>query len=337
MAKKNRKDMDRRRAKASQKRQVKRKAKAAALRGQSGTQVRYRPGITEMDAPPGFRAVSMSQAILEFGKPLEQLAGSTGQRPDMNKVMQASMLLWNHALSDERGEAGEREKAEVAEALGETFGLKGDEAASLRTRMVERRSYLFPEGNQPKDRMSPFMFIRKERMVEIEPFAYDRLTFTAADIAPDSEDTALIDRIIKLDRFVTEEADYREYESPLMEVKDKAAELFERWLDDKGFPEEYDALARCLSIYLDFVYGYVHDDVVTLRSVRPGYLVEFFEDFLLRKMYAEPQEYVDWPPSIKLFYQFLKDKGYVEDPSPIIQAIERLEPRFLEVLRRHFG
>ncbi len=54
-------------------------------------------------------------------------------------------------------------------------------------------------------------------------------------------------------------------------------------------------------------------------------------------MYAEPQEYVDWPPSIKLFYQFLKDKGYVQDPSPMIQAIERLEPRFLAVLRRHFG
>lgn len=337
MAKKNKKDMDRRRAKAAQKHKTKRKAKAAALRGPSGMQVQYRPGITEMGAPPGFRAVSISQAVVEFGKPLVELAGSTGQSPDMNKVMQAAMLLWNHAVSIQRSEADEREKANVTETLGMTFGLKSDEAESLRSRMVERRSFLFPEDSQPKDRMTPFMFIRKERISDIQPFAYDRLISAGTDIASDAKDAALINSIIKLDRFVAKEADYGEYENLLMEVKNESEDLFERWLRDKGFPEEYHDLAGCLSVYFDFVYGYAHDEAVTLSTVRPDHLVEFFEDFLLRKVYAEPQEYVDWPPSIKLFYRFLKDKGYLQDPEPIAQTIERLETKFLEVLRSHFG
>lgn len=51
----------------------------------------------------------------------------------------------------------------------------------------------------------------------------------------------------------------------------------------------------------------------------------------------EPHEHVDWPPALKLFYNFLYEKKYLEDIDFIIDIIDNLEPRFIDVLRNRFG
>jgi hypothetical protein len=331
-------DMNKRRMKASQRKQQKRKAKAAALRRQPEAQVRYRPGITEMGAPEGFRAIGMAQAIMEFGKPLEKYLGREPQgTDDLNKLMQPAMLLWNHALAVEKAEADRQETAEVVKVLSRTFGLEEDAAEALRVRMVERRKWLFPEEAQPEDKMSMFMVMRKETLAEIRPFPYDRLRHTGDAIPPDNDDRALIEKIVRLDRFMEEEADYDEYEKLLTDTKDLAEKRFKQWLADRGFPEEFRGLAGCIYIYFDFVYGYTHEDIVTLKTITPGYLAEFFEDFLIRKVYCEPQEYVAWPPALKLFYLFLKDKQYMEETASITSMLSALELRFMDVLRKQFS
>jgi hypothetical protein len=164
----------------------------------------------------------MAQAILEYGKPLNEYIGPEMQSmDDMNKLMQTSMLLWNHALDDEKGEAGGSQKSDVAKALSKTFGLNKDDAESLRTRMVQRRSYLFPPDKQPAERTSPIMFMRKETLAEIKPFAYDRLRSTEESIPPGPEDSALIGKIAKLDQFMMAEAEYDKFEKLLTETKMK--------------------------------------------------------------------------------------------------------------------
>ncbi len=334
----NKKDANKRRNKAAQKKQEKRKAKAAALRRRPEVQVSYRPGIAEMGAPDGFRAIGMAQAMMEYGKPLNEYMGKNMQSMDeVNKLMQTSMLLWNHALDDEKGTVDDSRKAEVATTLSQTFRLSRDDAESLRARMVARRSWLFPPDKQPKERTTPFMIMRKETLIDIRPFAYDKLIPTEDNIAPGSEDVALIEKIKRLDRFMIEEGDYEEFEKLLTETKDEAEKLYKKWLADRGFPQEFHRLAECLHVYFDFVYGYAHDDVLTLKTVTLGYLTEFFEDFLLRKVYGDPQEYVDWPPAIKLFYLFLKDKGYMEDTASMMSMINALELRFMEILKKQFA
>ncbi|MBW2054219.1 MAG: hypothetical protein JRF62_10610 [Deltaproteobacteria bacterium] len=67
------------------------------------------------------------------------------------------------------------------------------------------------------------------------------------------------------------------------------------------------------------------------------YFLEFFEDFLLRKMMVEPMEYVYGPPALKLFYRFLHEKGYLDNPEDMIRKIDKLEPYFIEVLRKQFS
>jgi hypothetical protein len=334
----NKKDVSKRSNKAAQKKQQKRRAKAAALRRQPEVQVRYRPGITEMGAPEGFRAIGMAQAIMEFGKPLQECLGREPQgTDDLNKLMQTSMLLWNHALEEERGEPEGPGKAEVDKVLSKTFGIKQEEAEALRARMVARRSLLFPLDKQPAERTSSFMIMRKETLAEIKPFAYDRLRHTEDSIPSGPEDRALIEKISKLDRFMEDEADYGKYEKLLTETKDEAEARFKQWLSDRGIPSEFHQLSGCLHIYYDFVYGYMHDDIVTLKTITLSYLTEFFEDFLIRKVYGPPQEYVEWPPAIKLFYLFLKDKGYMEDAASITSMINALEFRFMDILKKQFS
>ncbi|MBW2340736.1 MAG: hypothetical protein JRF50_10405 [Deltaproteobacteria bacterium] len=81
----------------------------------------------------------------------------------------------------------------------------------------------------------------------------------------------------------------------------------------------------------------MHDDIVVLKSVPDIYLVEFFEDFLIRKMMAEPNEYVYWPPALKLFYLFLHEKGYLNNHKEIIKKIDKIEPYFIKVLKKQFS
>jgi hypothetical protein len=334
----NKKDTNKRRNKAAQKKEQKRKTKAAALRKQANVQVVHRPGISEMGAPDGFRAIGMAQAMMEYIKPLDEYYGKETQGiDDLNNRMKLSMLLWYHALEVEKGEEPSSKKSDVVKALSEALGLNAEQAEALRARMVERRSWLFPEEAQLKERTSSFMVIRKENLAEIKPFNYDKLQHTRDEIPANDEDRALIRKIEKLDRFMEEEADYGKYEKLLSETKDEAEKLYKQWLADRGFPAEHHGLSGCLHIYFDFVYGYTHDHVVTLKTITLNYLTEFFEDFLIRKVYGDPREYVEWPPAIKLFYLFLKDKGYVEDIAATTSMINAMELRLMVILKKQFS
>jgi len=334
----NKKDTNKRRNKAAQKKEQKRKTKAATLRKQTMVQAVRRPGISEMGAPDGFRAIGMAQAMMEYIKPLDEYYGKEPQGiDDLNNRMKLSMLLWNHALEVEKGEEPSSKKSDVAKALSEALGLSGEQSEALRARMVERRSWLFPEEAQPKERTSSFMVMRKESLAEIKPFNYDKLQHTRDEIPASDKDRALIRKIEKLDRFMEEEADYGEYEKLLSETKDEAEKLYKKWLADRGFPAEHHGLSGCLFVYFDFVYGYAHDHVVTLKTITLNYLTEFFEDFLIRKVYGDPREYVEWPPAIKLFYLFLKDKGYMEDIAATTSMINAMELRLMVILKKQFS
>ena len=133
------------------------------------------------------------------------------------------------------------------------------------------------------------------------------------------------------------ESDWEEVEDLLHQVQDAAEDRFGNWLTLKGVSEEAERFASCLSIFFDFVYGYMHEDVVLFNSVGWRYFKEFFDDYLLRKMMVEPHEYIDWPPALKLFYRFLHEKGYLEDPLPLVSLISKVEPDFIYILRKQFS
>lgn len=333
MGKKNKKEINKKRTKAKQVKEKKRKFRLAESGKAHSVQVVHRPGISEMGAPQGFRAIGMSQAVMEYSKPLTQFVdeGKCG----FNDMLDLAMLLWNHASDIQRGrETGKGE--DIMQTLAATLKIGFPESEGLLKNMVERFEYLFPRDKQPEDKMTLFMFIRKELRTIIRPFDYSVLSLSDGIITSDEKDRELINKINQLDRYVMDETEYSDYEKLLFSIKDECAERFEEWLTNKGLTDKTKQISDCLNVYFDFIYAYMHDVVVTLKDVPLFYLEEFFTDFLLRKVYTEPNEYVYWPPALKLFYTFLHEKNYIDDPGDFIDEIDSLELEFLEVLKKQF-
>jgi hypothetical protein len=70
MAKKKKKDISKRRAKKREKTKRKRNLRLVKSRATTEPKTILRPGLPHMGAPEGFRSISMSQAIMEYAKPL---------------------------------------------------------------------------------------------------------------------------------------------------------------------------------------------------------------------------------------------------------------------------
>ena len=76
---------------------------------------------------------------------------------------------------------------------------------------------------------------------------------------------------------------------------------------------------------------------IYLKSINPIYFEEFFCDHILRKVMVGPEEYIQFPPAIKTFYRFLAEKQYLTNEESIIKIIDKIEPRFLKILKKRFS
>jgi len=332
---KNKVTIAKRKSKSDEKKKKKRLLKLGKEKAHQNITEISRPGLPYMGAPEGFRSISISQAIMEYSKPVLELVKENNTK-GFDEAIQVGMILWNYSLSLENGQGGDNHlKKEARGILAKSFGLRDEDIASLITNMTERYQYLFPEEIQPKG--TPFMFIRKEVRHLIRPFDFSRLNLSPAVIPPDKKDEKLIRNLLKLDKDIENGKNWDDYENLFNKVKEQSEDCFKAWLLAKGLKKEADNFAFCPLIYLDFIYGYGHDDLVSLKSVPDIYFQEFFEDFLIRKMMAEPEEYTDWPPALKLFYRFLQEKGYLVNAEEIIEAIDHMEPTFITVLKKQFS
>lgn len=332
---KNRSNITKRKTKSDEKKKKKRTLKLVKEKARQNITVIPRPGLPYMGAPEGFRSIGFAQAMIEYSKPLIDLV-----KPDddigLDNAMQIGTLLWNYSLSLKMGKSADRQMKESAlNIMKEAFELNDEDAASLLTKMTERYHYLFPEEIQPK--RTPFLFIRKEVRHLIRPFDFSRLKLSMEIIPPDKKDKNLISNIQKLDKAIEDGKEWDDFEKLLIKVKEASEERFKVWLIAKGIKDEAEDFAPCPLIYLDFIYGYMHDDVVLLKSVSDIYFQEFFEDFLIRKMMVEPEEYTQWPPALKLFYRFLQEKGYLDNADDMIETIDHIEPYFIAVLKKQFS
>ena len=165
--------ISKRRQKSKQQKAKKRKLKLikSGGSGTSGPAVVERPGMPYLGAPEGFRSISFSQAIMEYGAPLMEQAKNDKA---MDAVFQLSGMFWNYALSVRDGKADRKIEKELVKGIKSDLGLNKDETQELLQKMVDRYHYLFPEDIQPKP-PSPFMFIRKEVRHLVRPFDYDKL------------------------------------------------------------------------------------------------------------------------------------------------------------------
>ena len=323
-----------RRSKSQLKR--KRKQKLRLIKNSPDNRVSYmeRPSFSDMEAPDGFRPVSISQAMMEYAKPVMEKGEGEGIE-GINLAMSAGMLLWNYTISLEDGNEDRKMKKEIIRLLAKEFDMSKSEAGLFLEQMIERKEHLFPKDIQPKHAAT--MFIRKELTHLITEFNYSKIDFSSSPIPPDRADREMVESIHRMDQFIADGADYDEWEDHYFQMEKNWSNRFELWLKEKGYEEYSESFPFYAETYLNFLYRYRHHDLITLKSVTPEALEEFFSDHVLRKVIIEPHEYTSYPPAMKLLYRFLSEKGYMDDYRAITGIIDKMEPSFIKILRKRFG
>ena len=292
------------------------------------------PAFSEIQPPPGFRVVSNSQAMMEYAQPVLE-ASESQDINELNERLQIAMRLWNYSIAGELVTGPRPSEKELVHNIGKVLKTSNQEAGEFFKKMIERKSFLFPEELQRRG--FPFMFMRKEMSHLITPFDQGRLNLSDEPVSPDEEDRKFVNNIKKLDLFIIRRVEYDEYEDLFTTVRESCKEVFDRWLTAKGVEEPREEIVWFPEVLCNFVYGYLHDDTFVLKSIPPSYFEIFFSDFILRKLAIEPHLYTYVPVSLKLFYKFLGEKKYLENPMPFMTLIDNIEPLFLEILRERFG
>lgn len=338
--KKDKKAGDKRRAKARQKHQKKRRLKAVKY----SKPATYTGGLRSdfaaesLSAPAGFREISSAEAIIQFGRPL--LENLVDEVDDPSELMEMLISLWNYEGGLREGTAQD-ELEEMREAILDkietVLALDDEEATEVFEEMIKRKRDLFPAEIQPSTGRT--FFIRKELSHLINFFNYDDLDYSGDPIPADRQDRAAIDLIRKIDHYVEAGARYNDWDDDYNAMAEAVAKCFERWLQAKGVSEWSSAFTFHMRTYLDFIYQSEHDATLVLRTVSPDYLDEFFFEFLFYDVVAKPQEYVEFMPAVRLFYTFLNEKGYLDDAAynSVITELDEIEPEFIEALREEYG
>lgn len=292
----------------------------------------YRPALSDIEAPEGFRAVSLSQAMLEYTKPLLQYI-EEGNLKELNKVMKLAMEMWNYAIEDRPKLREEREN--IIKLVGKTLKINEEESTGLFEMMVNRKEYLIPHSIQPE--IPQIMFVRKEEQFLISGFDYSLLHISEEDYKPDHNDKKLLQMLSRMDEYVLNCAPYEKWENYYFSFEERCRKGFEKWLEVRGAKNYSEDFSCNITSYLGFIYRYIHEDVVTLRDVHPLDIIEYFTDYLLRKVMVEPPEYIKWPPSLKLFYRYLYEIGYIDEPGKFISMFDEIEPNFIEILKKRYS
>jgi hypothetical protein len=286
------------------------------------------PFGSEPDVPQGFRPMSMTQALLEYAAPIMAYV-EDGTVQDPNDALQVGLLLWNSTLP-EAPVAVRQSRREIVAHIEATFHMGRQEAEAFFDHMIARKAYLFPDEMQPAGSMT--MFMRKEVEYLITPFAESQLHLSDQLVPPDRDDEKLLDTLRQLEACIDAGDDYDDWEADFFTMQERCCQRYHHWLLAKGVSETLSQqFSFCLEPYLTFIYQY---DAGNVQDVVPDAIEEFFMDWLMRKVMVKPPEYTQWPPALRLFYRFLSEKGYLDDPEPIIVGLQAIEPAFIAMVKQ---
>lgn len=271
----------------------------------------------------------MTQAMLEYAAPIMACV-ENGTVQDPNDALQIGMLLWNATLPKAPVPI-ETSRAEIVGHIRTTLQMDRQEAENFFDRMLERKAYLFPDEMQPAG-PTVMMFMRKEVEYLITPFEESQLHLSEDPVPPDGDDHTFLDALRRPDVRIAADDDYDDWEDDFFNMQDLCCQRYHHWLHAKGVPETYSHhFPFCVETYLSFMYQY---DAGEITDVSFQTLEEFFMDYLLRKVMAKPPEYTYWPPALRLFYRFLAEKGYLDDPEPMIERLYAIEPDFIALVKQ---
>ena len=290
----------------------------------------------EVRPPDGFRGLSPTQALMEYGKPLMEMIPMLDDVSKANEVFNVVTLIWNYAIDEKVSTIKKPSETEMLSLIREKSGLDQEKAQNFFSMMVERKHFLFPEEIQPKN--SPTRFMRKEVSYLITRFDYDRLNPSQEVLPPNALDTKLVNNLNKFDQLIRRSADDDKLEKLFLKVQNGFSERFNIWLKLKGVGEYQNQFSFIAEVFLDFIYCHEHEPPLTWKDGPGKHLVEFTVNFLLRKTSLEPREYTLAPSALRVLYRFLYEKEYLDRPPDVmIKFMDVFEPYFIQHLKERFS
>ncbi|NOX25148.1 MAG: hypothetical protein GXP59_03360 [Deltaproteobacteria bacterium] len=342
--KKKKKNVAKRQTKADKRKAQKRKLRLVKVKKQKQTTHRQEdydypppgPGAPplndDIETPPGFRTVGMNEALMEFAKSM--IKHSDIKVKSMEAAFQLAMPLWNYAIALEQGEADKKSRSEIIRALIPSCKGGRDEAGKLAEKIVARKNEMFPPEIQPRG--TPYMFMRKENIYLVKPFNYNRLSMSDEVLPISNLDQRFFDQWAALDEVKKDADDYRDWDKQYETVRENFGEVFVTWLLAKGLDDELaDNFTFKAEFFINFIYSYGCTDILCHTDY--DCFDEFFYDFVLRKIMMKPNEHVKWVPALRLLFIFLAEKGYVDNVTPYVEAVNGFEEPFFSLLCKEYG
>jgi hypothetical protein len=263
-------------------------------------------------AQDGYRIVGPAQAMMDYARPLIDESSSD---EEINKYVTFAQLCWNLAIFErEQPRKFERQKRKLASKFG------APDAESTIDMMIERFHLMFPDLGE-----SPSFYI-KERVIDIEeyePFDESALHISKDRIPPTKEELKLAEAL--------REIDPSEDEAEMSEWQDEVVGCYAEWCIAKGVSDDkVEHFAFAVNSYLNFLSGYYGE--VPSNDTPTGAVREFMRTFFIRKTWAEAQEKSMMPCALKLFMQYLDEKGIVKSTQRLRKLIESEQDNFLRNL-----
>ena len=261
----------------------------------------------------GYRIVGPAQAMVDYAKPLMEEAES---KKEMDKAFMLAQVFWNLALLGRSDpEEFEKQRKELADDMGIP------EADDVIEEMIERFERMFPyAGRQPA-------FYMRERLIDIEeyePFDESTLHISEDKIPPTRKEMKLAQRLRKIDP--------DEDKSGLVKWQNRVLDCYVEWCIAKGVPEDKAGhFAYNVNSYLNFLNDY-HGETVSADT--PAEVVqEFMRAHFIRKTSSSAQRKTMMPSALKLFMQYLDEKGIVSGTERVKRIVESEQDAFQENLK----
>ena len=261
----------------------------------------------------GYRIVGPAQAMVDYAQPL---MGEVNSEKELNDVFQTAQLCWTLAISQRR------EPEEFVKLKKKAINdLDVPEPEKFLDMMIERFDLMFPDlGRQPS-------FYIRERVIDVEEYEpFDESTLhISEDVIPPTEREKSFAKALK-------RVDPYDDESELAEWQNELVNCYAEWCDAKGVPDERIwSFGFAVSAYLGFLRDY-HEEVVSADTPREV-VQEFMHVYFIRRTAGEAAEKTMMPCALKLFMQYLDEKGIVTGAERIRKIIASEQDKFQRTLR----
>jgi hypothetical protein len=251
--------------------------------------------------------------MMDYAKPL---IDETLSQEQFSKTMTFAQLCWNLAIAERREpEEFEKQRRKIIDDFDRP------DAEDTVDMMIERFNQMFPDvGRTPS-------FYMKERVIDIEeyePFDESTIHISEDRIPPTKKEMKLVETLRKID--------LSEDEAKLSKWQSEVVDCYAEWCIAKGVPDDrVGDFAYAVSSYLDFLSNY--HDLVPSDYIPAGAVREFMRTFFIRKTWMEAQGKSAMPYALKLFMQYLDEKGIVSGTKRVRKMIESEEDTFQRNLK----